>query len=434
MNRSRRLLRTALTIPLAVGGAGALAATPFMAQIASAAPTCPTNSTECINTIAGTGTRGYSGDNGPAVSAELNLPSGITLYPTTGTVYFSDSGNNVVRQIVNPTTIKRDIITTYAGNGTAGYKGDGGLAKNAELDAPTGVAVDSSGDIFIADTGNNVVREVVALTGDIKTVAGNGTCSKTVTNGVSATSTSLCLPTGVAVDSKGNLYISDTGHFEVRKVSGGTITDYAGNGKVGYSGDGGAATSAELGTAAGIAIDASNNLYIADTLDTVVRKVTSGGTISTFAGDGKFGYAGDGGKANSKSCELDGPTGVGVDGMGDVYISDTLNNVIREVNAAGNISTFAGNHARDFSGDGGPATSAELNTPTGNIAANATTLFFSDTGNERLRGVFQGPPPVLPETQWAIFLPLGAILLGGGALFLVGFRRRRHADTAASAA
>ena len=193
MNRSRRLLRTALTIPLVVGGAGALAAAPFMTQLASAAPTCGTTQ-ECIGTIAGNGTRGYTGDTGPAVSAELNLPSGITEQVSTQTIYFSDSGNNVVRKIVNPTMIKTDIITTYVGNGTSGYKGDGGPASKAELDAPTGVAIDSQGNLYIADTGNNVVREVVASTGTIKTVAGTGSCSRLANGGSAPAPPCACRP------------------------------------------------------------------------------------------------------------------------------------------------------------------------------------------------------------------------------------------------
>ena len=293
------------------------------------------------------------------------------------------------------------------------------------------VAIDSQGNLYIADTGNNVIREVLASNGNIQTVAGNGNCGK-LANGGTATSTDLCLPTGVAV-SGNNLYISDTGHFEVRAVNLSThvITDYAGNGKPGYSGDGGAATSAQLGTAAGLAVDASGNLYIADTLDTVVREVTkSNGKISTFAGNGKFGYNGDG--VAPTKAELDGPTGVGVDQMGDVYISDTLNNRVREV-SAGKISTFAGTGTRGYTGDGGPANAAEINTPTGDVAVNGTTVFFSDTGNERLRGVFAGPPPVLPETQWLIALPLGTIALAGGAFFLVGYRRRRNNPQPAAA-
>ncbi len=176
-----------------------------------------------------------------------------------------------------------------------------------------------------------------------------------------------------------------------------------------------------------------NNLYIADSLDTVVREVThSTGKISTFAGMAlKFGFSGDGGAATS--AKLDAPTGVGVDSMGDVFISDTLNNRIREV-TGGIITTAAGNGTRGFSGDKGPATSAELNTPTGAAAMDGTTVFFSDTGNQVIRGLFSGPPPVLPQTDWAILLPFGMIALLGGFLFLVQRRRRSHKVATATTA
>jgi hypothetical protein len=384
-----------------------------------------------ITTIAGTGVAGFNGDNQLAVKAELNLPTGVAE-DQLGSLYVGDSADNRVRKIVKPTTNGQDTITTIAGTGASGFSGDGGPATSAKLSVPSGVATDNSGDVFIADTGNNRVREVVISTGFIHTIAGNGQCGSKVPTGDGgpATSASLCAPTGVAVDTSGHVYISDTGHNEVRVVSsGGQINSYAGTGKCGFSGDGGKGSKAQVCVPAGLALDSNRDLFIADTGNSRVREVAENGNISTLAGTGKFGYSGDGGPATK--AVLNGPTGVGADTMGDVFISDTLNNRIREV-TAGTITTYGGNGTRGFSGDGGEATSAELNKPTGSVAMDGTALYFADTGNQRVRGIFNGPAPVLPETNLLILLPIGTgLILAAGTGFVIFRRRRRVTPTPA---
>src|SRR5208282_1432049 len=219
------------------------------------------------------------------------------------------------------------IITTVAGNGTAGYSGDGGAATNAKLYWPSGVAVDATGNLFIADYVNNRVREVGA-NGIITTVAGGG--SNGLGDGGAATNAELYYPAGVAVDATGSLFIADEGSQRIRKVgSNGIITTVAGNGTQGYSGDGGAATNAELYLPTGVAVDASGNLFIVDSGNNVIRKVGTNGIIATVAGNGTGGYSGDGGAATT--AELSFPKGVAVDATGNLFIADYYNNRIRKV-------------------------------------------------------------------------------------------------------
>ncbi len=421
LNWSRRVPGGVLAL-----AAGALLSTvpvapAFAATILGATPLT-------ITTVAGNGTVGPFGDGGPAVAAQLHHPDGAAV-DLAGNLYIADSANNRIRKVVNPTVIDADIISTVAGDGTSGFKGDGGPATLAELNGPSSIAVDQAGDIFIADTGNNRIREVLAA-GRIKTVAGNGRCGPgiPVGNGLPAVHASLCVPSGVAVNGN-RLYVSDTGHSEVRVVSltTGVIKDFAGTGKFGYTGDGGQATAATLGLPMGLAVDAAHRVLIADSGDSVVRDVLSGGTIHTFAGNGRFGYSGDGGQATR--AELNGPTGLGVDQGGDVYIADTLNNRLREIDAAGNISTTAGAGIHGFAGDGGPASRARLAGPTGDVAVNSGAVYFADTGNQRIRGIFVGPPPVLPEVQWFVALPLSVLAVGAGAWLLVRRRARRAAPS-----
>jgi hypothetical protein len=325
-----------------------------------------------ISTIAGTGAGGFSGDGGSAASAQLNSPSGIAR-DGSGNLYIADSGNQRVREVVSGT------ISTVAGNGTAGYSGDGGGATGAQLNSPSGVAVDSAGNVSIADRINSVVRRVSGAT--ITTVAGTSAQGYSGDGGP-GTLALLDRPSGVAVDASGNIYIADTINSAVRKVSGTTITTVAGSGPAnfGYAGDNGPATSAKLSWPRGVAVDTSGNLYIADSINNVIRKV-SGTTITTVAGNGTAGYAGDGGAATS--AQLNGPYGVAVDASGNLYIADTGNNVIRKVTGT-TITTIAGTGTGGYAGDGGAPTTATLNQPQG-VLVDASGLYIADTGNNVVR-------------------------------------------------
>jgi RHS repeat-associated protein len=284
-----------------------------------------------VSTIAGTGTAGYSGDGGPALSANIgtsvNSVSGIAL-DSSGNVYI-DAGTRI--REVNAAT---GIVTTVAGNGTAGYSGDGGLATSAEIRPnQSGIAVDSSGNLFIADFFNQRIREVSASTGIITTVAGNGTAGYSGDGGL-ATSAELHWPQGVALDSAGDIYITDEFNHVVREVnhSTGDISTVAGNGTSGSSGDGGLATSAELNEPWGIALDSSGNIYVGDYVNATVREINhSTGDISKVAGVGYSNSVGDGGPATL--AYLYDPTQIAVDSSGNLYIADTSHSDIREVNA-----------------------------------------------------------------------------------------------------
>jgi trimeric autotransporter adhesin len=292
-------------------------------------------------------------------------------------------------------------ISTFAGNGKIGYSGDGGSAISAELWAPSGVAVDASGNLYIADLGDNVVRKVTA-SGTITTVAGDSTYMGADTHGGysgdggPAVKAQLNGPEGIALDASGNLYIADDGNGVIRKVaaSTGIITTVAGlPGGSSYSGDGGPAVKAQLNGPESVALDASGNLYIADTLNNVIRKVSaSTGIITTAAGNGygaginSGGFGGDNGPATS--AELSYPEGVALDASGNLYISDTLNMRLRKVDAStGVITTVAGNGVQGSSGDNGAATSAELNHLMGVSADASGNLYIADTGNMRVRKV-----------------------------------------------
>jgi trimeric autotransporter adhesin len=336
-----------------------------------------------ITQVAGTGTAGYTGDGGAATSAKLNKPAGVALDATTGNFFIADSSNNVVREVVAST----GNINPFSGNGSAGFYGDGGSATLATLHSASGVAVDSNGDVFIADTANNRIREVNATTGVITTVAGTGIAGYSGDGGA-ATSATLNQPTGVALDSSGNILIADFGNSVIRKVNvaTGVITTVAGNGTTGYSGDGGPATSAELANPRSVVLDSFGNIIIADSANSVVREVSaSTGKITTIAGDGNTGDSGDGGPATA--AELNLPEGIAVDSFGNIFIADLGNNKIRKVTAAGTISTVAGNGTTGSSGDGGPATSAELNAPINIAVDSAGNLFIADSNNNKIREV-----------------------------------------------
>jgi uncharacterized protein (TIGR03437 family) len=339
-----------------------------------------------ITTIAGNGTQGYSGDGGPASSAALNLPFGAVFVG--GNLYIADQKNNVVRLV----TGGNGNISTVAGNGAGGFTNDGIKATTAELASPDGVAVDGSGNVYIADSQNSAIRKVTASTSVISTVAGSEQPGYGG-DGSGALFAFLLVPSSVVLDSSGNMYIADSGNNLVRKVtaSTGNISTYAGfyNSHIGgYTGDGGQASKALLNTPVALALDASGNLYIADSGNSAVRKVAPNGIITTVAGNGTGGFSGDGGRG--VFAQLFRPKGVAVDTAGNVYISDTLNNRIRMVTPNGTISTVVGTGAAAYFGDGGLATNAALNNPAGLSFDSAGNLYICDNNNNVIR---QYAPP-----------------------------------------
>ena len=302
-----------------------------------------------ITTVAGTGTAGYSGDGGPATSAELSAPYGLAV-DAAGDLFISDEMNNRVRRVDAVT----GVITTVAGTGTFGYSGEGGPAASAQLANPIGLTIDASGNLLIDDTGNQRVRKLDVATGTITTVAGNGTTGF-AGDGGPATSAEFARPFGVAVDAAGNLFIADIDNDRVRRVDAatGVISTEAGNGAVGFSGDGGPATDAQFFGPAGVAADSAGNLFIAETGNSRIRRVDAAtGVVTTIAGTGVAGYAGDGGPAGN--AQLNVPTAVVTDSAGDVYVADSVSNVVRRIDAAtGVITTVAGNGTAGYAGDGG---------------------------------------------------------------------------------
>ncbi len=334
-------------------------------------------------TVAGNGAYSFSGDGGPATSASLNGPGGVAL-DTAGNIYIADSGNNRIRKV----SAVSGIITTVAGNGMSAFSGDNGPALGASLSGPTGVAVDAAGNIYIADTSNYRIRKVSAASGIITTAAGGGSGG----DGGPAASASLSGPTGVNLDAAGNIYIADTYNSRIRKVraASGIITTVAGNGTAGFSGDGGPALSASLYNPSSVALDGSGNMYIADNYSKGhIRQVSAAsGNIITLAGNGLFQFAGDGGPATS--AVLYSPRGVTVDPSGNIYIADSSNNVIRRVSPGGTITTVAGNGLPTLSGDGGPATIASLQTPLGLAVDAGGNLYIADANNHRVRRVSPG--------------------------------------------
>ena len=327
-----------------------------------------------VSTVAGNHTFGYSGDDGPAIAAQLMLPGCVAL-DRAGNLYIADWYNNAVR-LVNP----NGVIRTVAGIGSLGYSGDGGPAVGAQLAYPCGLAVDAAGDLFIADSGNNAIREVTP-DGNINTVAGNGTRGYTG-DGAQATNAQLYAPYAVAVDAAGDLFISDSNNHAIREVFvGGEILTIAGNGVPGYVGDGGQGIYSQFNYPKGLALDSAGDLYVADFGNSVIREIYANGRVATVAGVGAPGYSGDGGPATS--AVLSYPESVALDAAGNLYIADTLNQVIRVV-SSGVITTIAGNGTSGYSGDGGPASSAQFFYPKG-VAAGAGAVYIADWDNGVIR-------------------------------------------------
>ena len=391
------------------------------------------NSAGSISTFAGTGICGYSGDGGPATSAMISNAHGI-IFDGTGNLLLADPENNRVRKITTA-----GIITTIAGNGTFGYSGDEGPAVQASLGGPLAIACDRAGNLYIADSGNYVIRRVDPA-GNIHTVAGNHT-SGFSGDGGPATSAQVNYVNGVVADRNGNFYIADGGNYRVRKVdSSGTITTYAGNGAyansgsgglataagigfpqgllltggklylstlgnvwavtlstqiinivagnangvTGYSGDGNVATATSFAYPWGIASGGSGSVLVADAGNNRVRQIAgSSHVVSTIAG----GYIGDGGKATAASLNFELEGHAAFDSAGNLYIADGYDNRVRKVSPTRTISTLAGTGVTGYSGDGGPATAAMLNSPRSVVADNSGNVFFGDSGNGVVRKV-----------------------------------------------
>ncbi|HXM45514.1 MAG TPA: hypothetical protein VN924_30035 [Bryobacteraceae bacterium] len=332
--------------------------------------------TGVVSIYAGNGLSTGGGDGGLAVGAALDYPAGLA-FDAAGNLYIVDAYASNVRKVA-----PNGIITTVAGDqGAGGFAGDGGPATKALLTNPSGIAVDKSGNLYIADTGNNRIRMVAASSGIISTIAGSSTTGLTGDGGPAVNAT-FTLPGGLAIDASGNLYIADQNNWVIRRISGGIITTVAGTGKPGYSGDNGQATKAMLGGPQGVAVDASGNLYIADTGNQRIRYVNVSGAITTIAGTGVNGFSGDGGAATAATFST--PVEVAVDASGNVYVADLYNNRIRRFVPGGAIATFAG--TTTFNGDGGPSTQASVE-PWSVAVDSSDNLYIADRLEQRVRKV-----------------------------------------------
>jgi uncharacterized protein (TIGR03437 family) len=341
-----------------------------------------------IATVAGDGYLHAVGDGGSALAALLSQPSALAL-DFGGNLYIADPGTQRVRKVG-----ANNVIQTLAGTGIAGMGGELMAASASALNSPMGVAVAPTGVVYIADTYNHRIRAVSA-DGTIATVAGTGT-SGTGAENQPWTQTALRGPRGVCVDRQDTLFIVDTSNHRVlRAAPGALMATAAGNGSPGAAGDGGSARLAQLDQPGACAVDTAGNLFIADTLNHRIRKVTAAGIISTLAGSGQPGASGDEGPATA-AC-LNSPSGVTADDNGNVFVADTGNQVIRQVTPDGIIHLIAGQYAAGFAGDGGPATSALLDAPAGLVLDGAGDLYLADSGNNRVRRLVPGAPvPVAP--------------------------------------
>ena len=331
---------------------------------------------QVIETIAGSSVIGYSGDGGPLADALFSRPD-KAIFDHSGNLYIVEENNYVVRKVSTS-----GIITTIAGNGTHGYSGDRGQATNAQLHQPTDIIFDKKGNLFISEFG--AIRKVTT-TGIISTIAGTGVNGYSGDGGP-ATNAQMYDPLGLVFDKNGNLFFSDEGSHCIRKIDTfGTITTIAGNGTNGFSADGTPATAALLHIVGYMTISPAGELYLS-CYDQRVRKIDASGIITTVAGTGANSYTGDGGQATNAT--LMEPIAVMFDAAGNLYISDDMAYVIRKVTPDGIITTIAGNGTGGFSGDGGPATSAELGFSLNCSAIDAYgNLYIGDPNNNRIRRI-----------------------------------------------
>ncbi len=382
-----------------------------------------------ITTVAGTGSGVFSGDGGPATSAGLNGPDAVTV-DGSGNLFFTEESR--VREISS-----QGVITTVAGGGAGSALGDGGPATAAILYGPSGVTIDGSGNIYIADTYDNRIRKV-STTGIITTVAGSGggcdgALCENFGDGGPAAAALFSYPMDVVLDASGNLFITDSGNGRVREVSSiDIVTTLAGNGQFGFTGDGGPATSANLKPSAAALVDGAGNLLISDSGNNRVRKISPSGSITTVVGNGTQGFAGDGGPA--LAAELNVPRGLGLDAAGNLYIADSNNSRVRKVSPGGIITTFAGDGTRfgGSTGNGGPAASASVTFPWGIAVDGAGNVFIADQSAAVIRKVATngiittvaggGGRPGLgdggPATQALLVLPASVVVDSSGNLFI----------------
>lgn len=342
---------------------------------------------QTITTIAGTGILGDSGYGGPATAADMHYPLGIARDPL-GNIYMTnhDHANFSIRKID-----AAGIYTKFAGTGVKGYSGDGGPATAATFNDPFGVCLDKYGNLYIAEGDNEIIRKINTA-GIISTVAGNGTAGYSGDGGP-ATNAQLKTPFSVRVDTGGNIFIADGDNNVIRKVNkAGIITTIAGTGVAGFSGDGGPATAAQMASPSDIAIDSAGNIYITDYINNVIRMIDKKDTIHTVIGSptGGIPYDGDGGPATA--AHLWGPIGMAFDSSWNLLIADTKNNRIRKVTPAGIISTIVGKGTNGYSGDGGPATAAELYFPYFIALGPAGSYYITDESNNVIRKVDTSKP------------------------------------------
>jgi len=352
--------------------------TVLVALIGAASLAAQTNG-YTITTVAGNGTAGFSGDGGGATGAQLSNPSAIGV-DSSGNLYIVDNGNGRIRKVAGGN------INTVAGNGTAGFAGDGQAATTAEFQNPTGIAIDGSGNYYIADTNNSLIRKVTGTT--ISTYAGNVNSGPGYVDATTATLGQLAFPTAVALDSAGNLYICELGgggNNRIRKVStGGALTTIANsNGTIGSFGDNGSALAARINNPLAITVDKAGNIYFADSGNHKIRRISTSGIITTVAGNGFPAFTGDGGPAIS--AQLNNPTGVAVDSSGNVYIADQRNHRIRMISADGTINTIAGKGTAGYSGDTGLATDAQLKFPAAVAVDASGNVYIAEPQNDAIR-------------------------------------------------
>jgi trimeric autotransporter adhesin len=352
-----------------------------------------------ITTIAGNDTSGFSGDGGPAQAAKLSNPT--SAWPDThGNLYISDGLNGRIRKVS-----AAGIITSIAGNGTHTFSGDGGPALMAGIYLASSVEADTAGNIYIGEqppSGNPYgarVRKISHGIDDttfiITTIAGGG-CPGYCGDGGPATAAGLENVCAIAIDKAGNVYTVDNVNNRIRKVnSAGVITTMGGTGTAGYSGDSGPATAAQFSGPVGVAVDYSGNIYISDGYNNRIRKVNTAGMITTIAGTGAAGFSGDGGQATAAQIHF--PIGIAVDATGNIYFVDSRNLRIREINTAGIITTIAGNGTLGNSGDGGPATAAEFATPSGVSVDGAGNVYISDGSAHIVRKIYAHTTGITPS-------------------------------------